>query len=71
MFRVFIFGVMGTAVCGCVFGLLTYVDNTLLFLGISYILRYFTEMEEGEVMNNHPPFLLSPLSLDPYFWVAI
>lgn len=39
VYRVFIFGVMGTAVCGCVFGLLTYVDNTLLFLGISYILR--------------------------------
>ena len=33
------FGVLGTAVCGCVFGLLQYVEHTWAFLGCSYGLR--------------------------------
>ena len=39
VFPVFIFGVLGTAICGCLFGLLTYLPSAWTFLGCSYALR--------------------------------
>jgi MFS family permease len=45
--RVFMFGVLGTAVCGCVFGLLQYVEHTWAFLGCSYGLRLLEGVAEA------------------------
>jgi len=47
VYRVFIFGVLGTAVCGCAFGFLTYVNDTWAFLGLSYGLRIFEGITEA------------------------
>lgn len=47
VYRVFIFGVLGTAVCGCAFGFLTYLDNTWAFLGCSYGLRLLEGVAEA------------------------
>jgi len=47
VYKVFIFGVLGTAVCGCVFGLLTYLENTWAFLGCSYGLRLLEGVAEA------------------------
>ena len=40
VYRVFVFGVVGTGVCGCLFGCLTFLNTTWSFLGCSYALRY-------------------------------
>eukprot|EP00088_Acartia_fossae_P003742 TRINITY_DN115_c0_g1_i1.p1 TRINITY_DN115_c0_g1~~TRINITY_DN115_c0_g1_i1.p1 ORF type:complete len:453 (-),score=79.16 TRINITY_DN115_c0_g1_i1:233-1591(-) len=47
VYRVFVFGVLGTAVCGCLFGLLTYIENTWAFLGCSYGLRFLEGVAEA------------------------
>jgi len=47
VYRVFIFGVLGTAVCGCLFGLLTYLPSTWAFLGCSYALRILEGVAEA------------------------
>jgi MFS family permease len=47
VYRVFIFGVLGTAVCGLLFGLLTYLENTWAFLGCSYGLRLLEGVAEA------------------------
>eukprot|EP00088_Acartia_fossae_P044123 TRINITY_DN4676_c0_g1_i3.p1 TRINITY_DN4676_c0_g1~~TRINITY_DN4676_c0_g1_i3.p1 ORF type:complete len:484 (-),score=84.86 TRINITY_DN4676_c0_g1_i3:282-1733(-) len=47
VYRVFIFGVLGTAACGCLFGVLTYLDNTWAFLGCSYGLRLLEGVAEA------------------------
>eukprot|EP00088_Acartia_fossae_P018660 TRINITY_DN20780_c0_g1_i1.p1 TRINITY_DN20780_c0_g1~~TRINITY_DN20780_c0_g1_i1.p1 ORF type:complete len:434 (-),score=65.50 TRINITY_DN20780_c0_g1_i1:268-1569(-) len=47
VFNVFVFGILGTAVCGCLFGLLTYVNDTWLFLGASYLLRILEGVAEA------------------------
>lgn len=47
VFRVFVFGVVGTSVCGCLFGLLTFLNDTYLFLGLSYGLRILEGIAEA------------------------
>lgn len=47
VFSVFIFGTLGTAVCGCLFGLLTYLSSTWAFLGCSYALRILEGVTEA------------------------
>jgi len=47
VFPVFIFGVLGTAICGCLFGLLTYLPSAWTFLGCSYALRIFEGVAEA------------------------
>jgi len=47
VYRVFIFGVLGTALCGCLFGLLTYLPSTWAFLGCSYALRILEGIAEA------------------------
>ena len=38
--RLYNFGTFLQALCAIAFGFLEYVDNTALFLGLSYLLRY-------------------------------
>jgi len=47
VFPVFIFGVLGTALCGCLFGLLTFLPSAWSFLGASYALRIFEGVTEA------------------------
>lgn len=47
VFRVFVFGVLGTAFCGCLFGILTYLPTTWSFLGASYALRILEGITEA------------------------
>ena len=44
---VFIFGVLGTALCACLFGLLGYFPTKWSFLGTSYGLRFLTGVAEA------------------------
>jgi len=47
VYRVFIFGVLATAVCSSLFGLLTYIEHTWAFLGCSYGLRLLEGVAEA------------------------
>jgi len=47
VYWVFVFGVVGTGVCGCLFGLLTYLPTTWSFLGCSYALRILEGVAEA------------------------
>jgi len=47
VYRVFVFGVVGTGVCGCLFGCLTFLNTTWSFLGCSYALRILEGVAEA------------------------